>query len=201
MKKLRIAILEDSDVLLPKLVANIEATGMAEVLFATTSSKDFLQKISQQTPDAILLDIELEGDPMNGLDIANLLQLPVLFTSAQMKDYILQIEELNMNLEVVVEHVSKPLLFDKLKKVLPKFIRDVYAQQKSSFVYLDFEQSKSNRIPVETIVCLCTDKQDGSESNNKQIYFSDRKKATLIDFSFSANSQILHRKRCPHPQF
>jgi len=56
---------------------------------------------------------------------------------------------------------------------------------KSKIVYLDFDGSKRNKVAIDDIVYLESNKQYGADSNNKRIYFADRAPETLIDFSFS----------------
>ena len=53
------------------------------------------------------------------------------------------------------------------------------------FIHLDFGVSKRNKIALNSIVYLSSDKANGAESNNKQIHFTNRKPENLIDFSFS----------------
>ena len=43
---------------------------------------------------------------------------------------------------------------------------------------------------MNSIVYLGTDKANGAESNNKQIFFSDRKPEILVDFSFSQMNKM-----------
>lgn len=56
---------------------------------------------------------------------------------------------------------------------------------RAQFVHLDFGDTRRNKIALESIVCLYTDKDNGADSNNKLICFTDRKQEVLIDFSFS----------------
>ena len=185
MIKLRVAILEDSKALLKELKENVEATGLAEVVAWATTSEEFLEKASDVKPEALLLDIDLGGDSMNGLDIANSLKLPVLFVSGKTRDFYQNIEELNLNSDITIEHISKPITPEKLKKILPKFINEIRAMNKAQYVYLDFGDTRRNKISIDSIVCLYTDKDNGADSNNKLIYFTDRKHEVLVDFSFS----------------
>jgi DNA-binding LytR/AlgR family response regulator len=185
MSKLKVAILEDSKQLLKDLKENLEGTELVEVVAYATTSDEFFEKCSTVKPEALLLDIDLGGDSMNGLDIANKFKLPVLFVSGKTKDFYQGIEDLNINSEISVEHISKPITLEKLKKILPKFINEINAMSKAKYIQLDFADSKRNKIAVDSIVCLCTDKANGAESNNKQIFFTDRKSEILIDFSFS----------------
>jgi DNA-binding LytR/AlgR family response regulator len=126
---------------------------------------------------------------MNGLDIANTLKLPILFVSGKTRDFYQNIEEININSNIAIEHISKPITPEKLKKILPKFINEIMALSQAQFVYLDFHDTRRNKIALDSIVCLYTDKDNGADSNNKLIYFTDRKKEVLVDFSFSRMEQ------------
>ena len=185
MDKLKVAILEDSPMMLKSLEVDLEETQLVEVIISATNSTEFLEKINAAKADALILDIDLVGDSMSGLDIANKLKLPVLFVSGKTIEFNHGIEELNMNSSIPVHHISKPITLDKLKKILPKFINEITALNKAQFVHLNFGDTRQNKISIDTIVCICTDKANGAESNNKQIFFTDRKPEILIDFSFS----------------
>ncbi len=185
MYKLRVAILEDNKALLKELKENVEATGLVDTVAWATNSDEFLSKIKNCQPEAILLDIDLGGDSMNGLDIANTLKLPVLFVSGKTRDFYQNIEELNINSDITIEHISKPITQEKLNKILPKFIHEIRTLSKTKYIHLDFGDTRRNRVAIDSIVCLYTDKENGAESNNKLIFFTDRKHEVLVDFSFS----------------
>lgn len=185
MTKLKVAILEDNKQLLKDLKQNLEETELVEVVAYATNSDEFLNKVNTSQAEALLLDIDLGGDSMNGLDIAAALKLPVIFVSGKTEKFFHGIADHNLNSEYIVQFVTKPITSEKLKKILPKFINELNAMSKAKFVYLDFGGSRRNKISVDSIVCLCTDKANGAESNNKLIFFTNRKPELLIDFSFS----------------
>jgi len=183
--KLKVAILEDNKQLLKDLKQNLEETGLVEVVAWATNSEEFIEKVKTSKADALLLDIDLGGDSMNGLDIAESLKLPVMFVSGKTEKFYQGIADHNLNSECVVQYLTKPITIEKLKKILPKFINEITALSKAQFVHLNFGDTRQNKISIDTIVCICTDKANGAESNNKQIFFTDRKPEILIDFSFS----------------
>lgn len=183
--KLKVAILEDNKQLLKDLKQNIEETGLVEVVAWATNSEEFLKKVKASEANALLLDIDLGGDSMNGLDIAESLKLPVMFVSGKTEKFYHGIADHNLNSKCVVQFLTKPITIEKLKKILPKFINEISALNKTQFIYLNFGNTRQNKISIDTIVCICTDKANGAESNNKQIFFTDRKPEILIDFSFS----------------
>lgn len=185
MSKLKVAILEDSPHLLRDLKESLEETALVEVVAYANTSNEFLDKVNTSQPEALLLDIDLGGDSMNGLDIATKLKLPVLFVSGKTIEFYHGIEELNMNSAIPVQHISKPITLEKLKKILPKFINEIKAINKTKFVYLDIGDSKRNKIHVDTIVFIETDTGNSGASNNKRIYFTDRKPEILFNISLS----------------
>lgn len=185
MNKLKVAILEDNKELLKYLKENLEKTTLVDVIVYATNSEDFLEKVKLKVPEALILDIDLASDSMNGLDVADHLKLPVLFVSGKTGDFYRNIEELNLNTRLTVEHISKPITLEKLNKILPKFINEIKSLDKKEFIYLDFQNSKRNKIAVDSIVYLISDKSFGADSNNKRIFFTDRDPEILVDFSFS----------------
>ncbi len=191
MKKLNVALLEDNKYLLKDLKDELELTGLVNVIVWAGNSKELFDKLKTNNQiDALILDIDI-GDSMNGIDIAFKLQLPVLFVSGKTKDYFEKIEELNLNSEKIVEHISKPVNPDKMQRILAKFKRQIEASNAEKYILLDLkdietnETIKRNKILLEDIVFIGTDKNLGSESNNKIIYFINRDPAILIDFSFT----------------
>lgn len=184
MSKLKVGILEDSKLLLKELKQNLDDSGLVEVIVWAVDTQGFFSMIQHSTLEALILDIDISGDSMNGLDVANKLELPVLFVSGKTKDFYSGIEELNLNSEKIVDHISKPITQEKLNKILPKFIKQIRLAQKSQFVYLDFSGSRRNKVPVSDIVFLESDKQFGADTNNKRVYFTNRVPETLVDFSF-----------------
>jgi len=186
MNKLKVAILEDNKDQLKDRKLNLEENGLANVVVWATNSSEFLAKVNQEKPDALLLDIDLgNNDSMSGLDVAYKLKLPVMFVSAHNAAHLTKIENLNREFDFTVEHMTKPFTDAEFIKTATKFLREVSEQLLSSFIILDFKDTKQNKVAVDTIVYLCADKANGSESNNKLIYFTDRKPEILVDFSFS----------------
>lgn len=186
MNKLKVAILEDNKDQLKDRKLNLEENGLANVVVWATNSSEFLVKVKQEKPDALLLDIDLgNNDSMSGLDVAYQLKLPVMFVSGHNAAHLTKIENLNREFDFTVEHMTKPFTDTEFIKIATKFLREVRDQLLSSFIYLDFKDIKRDKVAVDTIVYLCADKANGSESNNKLIYFTDRKPEILVDFSFS----------------
>jgi len=185
MSKLKVAILEDNKDQLKERKQLLADTGLVDVVTWATNSDEFLEKIKTSNASALLLDIDLCGDNMNGLEIAYKLKLPVLFVSGHNAKNLKEIETLKRDFDLIIDHITKPFSEKDFIKTVTRFINEVEATSKAKFVHLDFGDIKRKKISIDTIVCLCTDKANGAESNNKQIFFTDNKHEILIDFSFS----------------
>ncbi len=182
--KLKVAILEDNKTLLKDAVDMLRASEHVELVVYSTNSEEFITLFKKKKPEALILDIDLVNDSMSGLDVAKYCKLPVLFLSGKISTYYSNIEDLDLDSEGVISHVSKPVTEEKLEKALSKFVRQYRAMQKTNYVHLDFAGTKNNKIRLDDIVCLCTDKKQGATSGNKVIYFNNRNPEVLVDFSF-----------------
>lgn len=185
MTKLRIALLEDNKQQLKERKTILEETGLVEVAVWAVNSDEFSQKMLATKVDALMLDIDLGGDSTNGVEIAFRFKLPTLFVSGHNAGYLKHIEELKREYDLIVDHITKPFSEHAFIKTVRSFVLAVKINNESKFLYLDFAESKGNKILIENMVFLCTNKGEGAESNNKQLFFTDRKAETLIDFSFS----------------
>jgi DNA-binding response OmpR family regulator len=198
MSKLKAALLEDSKTLLLDLKMELEDSGLVELVAWATNSEEFLEKVRSTRPDILLLDIDLIGDGMSGLDVASKLRLPVLFVSGKMREYYESVDFLSAELrDVPVDFITKPITADKLERRLPKFIQQVRAMAKPAEVKLMLKGEGPATVALDSVVCLCAEKDSGSSSGNKEIHFMDRKPAVLVDFSFST----MEEKGFPRDQF
>ena len=180
MSKIKIAILEDTLSLLQELKRNLEKTGLVEVVAIAIKSDDFIQKVNTEKPDAIVVDIELPGDNMNGMDVANFLKLPTLFVSGNMKDYLDRYVELNLNPEVIAEILTKTATTAKIQAILPKFIDRVVDKKRKRSIELKLSGEASKMIDTDSIVYL---KTEGVSSGNLEIYFDNRPPGILVNFA------------------
>lgn len=179
----KLALLEDNLDFLQDRIRNLESIEHVKVVGSATNSNDFLKLVQQTNPDAILVDIELHNDSMSGLDIAYKLNLPVLFVSSENAKHIKDLEHLKIEQDLVVDHITKPFTESAFLKSVHRFVKDIYIRNASEFK-MNLKQTR-NGIPYETIVFLSSDKMEGSESNNKMIYFNNQPPKKLVDFSFS----------------
>lgn len=186
MAKLKIAVLEDNQQLLKDLIMMLEETKLVEIVAFATTSEEFLEKVEEKQPEALLLDIDLGGDSMNGIDIAKKNEkLPVLFLSGKTAEYTTRIEEIDMDSSAPVFHITKPVTESKLRKILSKLIDATQNHNKKEFVFLDFKDSKRNKISVDDIVYIETAPGKAGTSQNKLIHFVDREPETVFNLSFS----------------
>lgn len=181
----RIALIEDNKKQLEKLAGYLEKIPNAQLVLKSSSSDDFFEHLKTATPDILVADLDLGNDSMSGIEVATELNLPVFFASINTADYIEDVEELKRDAEICVDHITKPFTEEQFAKSFIRFLKEVYLFSNLDYVHLDFNKTKRNKILIDDIVYLCADKRAGSESNNKQIYFINRKPENLIDFSFS----------------
>lgn len=181
----RIAILEDNSKQLEKLEGYLNMIPNVQIVLKSRDSDHFFQELPDTHPDIMVADLDLGNDSMTGMEVAQEVKIPVFFASVNTADYVEDMEDLKRDEDICVDHITKPFKEEQFIKSFNRFLLEVSLFAKLQFVYLDFNKSKRNEILIDHIVYLCADKQAGSESNNKQIYFINRKPENLIDFSFS----------------
>jgi len=185
MHTVKAALLDDNKEQLFKNQHLLEQSGWATIVTACTSSEEFLKEIKKAQPDVLFLDLNLGDSYMTGMEVAFELKLPVLFVSSNTAQYIKEIEKLKRDYNLCVDHITKPFTEQEFLKTTERFLKEVSFFAKEEHVSLDFGASKRNKINVNSIVYLEADKAHGSQSNNKTIYFQNRKVEKLIDFSFT----------------
>jgi len=190
MNKLKVAILEDNKDQLKDRKMNLEENSLAKVIVWSTNSTDFIEKVNNEKPDALLLDIDLGNDSMTGLDVAYKLKLPVMFVSCHNAKNLKDIESLQREFDFPVEHITKPFTEKDFIKTATRFLKEVNESLKAAFVHLNFKDIRKIKIAVDTIVYLESETGNSGASNNKRIYFTDRKPETLTDFSFSKMAEL-----------
>lgn len=156
-----------------------------EVVTVGVEAKSFLQEVKLSKPDILVLDLNLGDSYMTGMEVAHELKLHVLFASSNTPQYIREMEQLKRNFAICVDHITKPFTESEFQKTFSRFLQEVQFFSNQNHVHLDLGKQKRSKIAVDSIVYLVSDKAGGSESNNKQIHFTNRKSESLIDFSFS----------------
>lgn len=186
MTKYKAAVLDDNPILLKETCELVDKTNKVSIVFSSESPLHFIQNVMEYSPDFLILDIELGAGGIKGIDVSNKLKIPTLFVSGFIRDCFLNIEELNFSYDFPVDHVSRPITEQKICRAIHKFIISIESYRKKNDTFLLFKNKyKEERIDLDTIVFLATDKEHGAASNNKVVYFTNRKPEILVDFSFS----------------
>lgn len=186
MRKLKVALLEDSKALLKELKQSLEDTGLVEAIAYATNSEEFIEKVQDAKPEALVLDIDLAGDTRTGIEVAYKLALPVLFVSGKTTEFNNKIESLDVQFDFIVDRIGKPYSQENLRKKLNKFIAAIRATDQEKHIILDLLNCGRTKIELNSIVFITS---VGEDSNNKTIYFKDRKPETLIDFTLKKRDE------------
>jgi DNA-binding LytR/AlgR family response regulator len=181
--KWKVAILEDDQYQLKDLKETLSSLKEVEVVAWSTGSIEFMSKVAESFPDVIIVDINLNGDPASGIQVAHRLKLPVIFASGNNAAYLKDIEILKRDHDLLVDHITKPIREEDLIKTVVRFLRDLSSRRSSDQIWLKLGEVKE-KFDQAAIVYIGTDKNFGSESNNKVISFKDRNPGVLVDFSF-----------------
>lgn len=180
MKKLNVAILEDDIDLLKDLYLDLKTISSIEVLVKETSSQKFLDEVKEKSIDFLILDIDLQNDSKSGIDVANKLKLPVLFITGKTNDYVERIQSFNSDHPFPVHSLTKPVPVDRLKKIIEKISLQIHQTLTSNWVHITVgrEVIRINQNDITHIESI------SNNSNNKVIYFTNKKPITVYDFSF-----------------
>jgi CheY-like chemotaxis protein len=188
MEKLKVAILEDNKALLKNLKDNIEDNNLGKVVVFATNSEDFVEGVKSKNAEVLMLDIDLGNQSLTGIEVANKLKLPAMFVSGNNQNNLKEIEKIKFNLELPVSHITKPFSDEDFIKAARIFINEVAEKLKSQYVTLNFKNNGKEKIQFNSIVYIESSTEDSSNSNNKKIFFNNRKPEILCDFSFSKMS-------------
>lgn len=186
MNKLRVAVLEDDPRLLKELVGRLRASGLVDVVDHARDGVRFIEMVNTKCPEALILDIDLVGEPDGGLRVARRLALPVLFISGHVGKNLPAIELLDaQRTRLPVAHLSKTSSDEVLRSRLTKFADEVRALRSQKRITLR-EKGKGSTVEVslDAIVAIKVDAGSAS-SNNKIVFFSDRKPIRLADVTLS----------------
>jgi len=185
MSKFKAAVLDDNKEQLQLNQQMLESIGRVEVVSSCASAKRFLEDVKTSQPEILFLDLNLGDSYMTGMEVAFQLKLPVMFVSSNTSQYIKEIERLKRDYDICVDHITKPFTEQEFIKTTQRFLNEIERFKKEEFIHLDFGATKRDKIAINSIVYLSADKNNGSESNNKLIHFTNRIPENLIDFSFS----------------
>jgi len=179
---LKLAVLEDDPRLLKGVIYIIDKHKLGEPIAFATNSEEFIQQVEERKPDALILDIDLGEGSMNGVEVANYFNLPVFFITGHKQTFHTKIETLNINKDVPVFDISKPLIEENFVKLFVKFDRLIRAYQLEK--QKDFEVTTliEGKISVEfdDIVYVEAISAEESKSNNKKIQLSSREEPHVV---------------------
>lgn len=179
MKTLNIGILEDNPFILKDLINSIKEFELANIKLIAQNTREFLNKFNQTTGiDAVVLDIDIDGDSMNGIDVANHLKLPILFITGKTKEYLNEIEDLRLYHQQPVEFLTKPIREEKLKLVFEKFKQQITANRKANTIELKFVDGFRKEFQQDDIVYIESDTDN--KSNDKLIYLKSESEPQKI---------------------
>ena len=183
-KKYRVAVLDDDKYLLKDTVDQLKDFMELEVIAYDNKSDSFIEKIIGNQIDFLILDIDLKDDSKSGIDVAKMLKLPVLFLSGKAKENLESIKDLELNNDSPVDFILKGST-SHFEKGIKKFIiqYELYVQSKS--ISLKIKNEGIVKIEISNIAVITTEKDHGSGSGNKVIYFRNRKAAEIVDVSFT----------------
>ncbi len=183
---LRVAVLEDNASELKELVGRLRDTGLVVVVAHARDRATLIADVDQKPPDALILDIDLVGDPEGGLRVAQELALPVLFISGHVGRNLQAIEVLDTErTRLPVAHLTKPYSEEALRNRLAKFVDEVRALRNQRRVTIRVKGSGSTITPsLDSIVAIMVDTA-GAASNNKRILFTDDKPVLVADITLS----------------
>ncbi len=184
MSKLRVAVLEDEPTMLKELVARLRRSEAVDVVAFARDRISFISEVAAQRPEALVLDIDLVGEPEGGLAVAKELALPVLFFSGHVGRNLEAIEVLDaVRSRLPVAHLTKTCADEVFLNRLRKFVEQVRAWRKHQRVALR-PKNKGSTIEVEfdEIVAITVDRGSATH-NNKCVLFKERKPIVLAKVS------------------
>lgn len=186
MSKLKVAVLEDEAEKLKELVGLLRATDLVDVVAYARDREAFMAAVAAKGPEALVLDIDLVGEPEGGLRVAEALALPVLFISGHVARHTAAIEVLDTHrVRLPVAHLSKPVAPDKLKNRLLKFCDEVRAMRAQRRLALRVNgKGDTIEVSIDSIVAITVDER-GAASNNKRVLFIDREPVVIADVTLA----------------
>lgn len=186
----KIALLDDNPEQLQNNCNYLRSLDSTLVVAACTSAKTFMEEVKKTMPEVLVLDLNLGDSYMTGMEVAYELKLPVLFASSNVPQYIKEIETLKREFGLCVEHITKPFTEDAFIKTMNRFLKEIQFFGAIDYVHLHLGKKGRTKIATNSIVYLSSDKENGSESNNKMIHFTHQKPEKLIDFSFTRMEEL-----------
>lgn len=176
---IRVAVLEDDKVFLKEMVDNLRRTGLVEVVVFEQDSANFIEHALKYQPELLILDIHLKGESINGVHVAQVLKLPVIFFSGARGEYIGPIDDLKKLKDFPpVEELGKVLDADTIKTILEKFIPRVREYQKCQKIKVKPIGCDERLISLKDVSFIVSNK------GNHNIYFDNERPIIVADKTF-----------------
>ncbi len=122
MKKARILIVEDEGITGSYIESTLEELGY-EVISIEFSAEEALQKVEQETPDLVLMDVKLQGE-MDGIEAAGHIRstynIPVIYLTAHSNKDILDRAKLTESFGYIIKPFEKKELYSNIEMALYK---------------------------------------------------------------------------------
>ena len=155
-----------------------------EIVKAFVDPELFINEAEYLDFDFCILDIEMPK--MNGLQVANLLKKPFIFSTAY-KEYALDAFDLD-----ATDYIQKPIKKERLQQAIDKVKKRIQQQEtpQNSFVQLNSDKGKI-LLQFNQILYIST---SIVESRDKTVYYKDLSELTLKNITLDNLSEILPEK-------
>lgn len=191
MNKIKLAILEDSPTLLNGLIRDVEASGIAKVVCFAQNPENFIVEVRAKEVDALLLDIEMEGHSINGLDVARELRdKPLYFITGKAPEYVERISSMKLDQNRFVDFTSKNIDEKGLTIILSR-LADAVHQGSGKVAELQLKGGDKRAIPFQDIVAIETIK--GSKC--KKLITKDNVAFETREYSFDDLLETMQFKK------
>ncbi len=151
-----------------------------EVCYSSENFDNYVDNAKKSNPGLLIMDLNSMDGKRSGIDIAGLFpNSTILFVNACSISDFKMIEDIRIENQCSVETLSKPLTSAKLIPVLLKLIDNIELRQSENFIPLDLRSYPDTvYINQKDIVFL------KAKGRDKEIFFTNRKRETLLNFSF-----------------
>jgi len=166
MKVFRIAILEDDVLFMREYLAGLQQIPFLKVVHCCTEVNELLSKVAEDPVDFLLLDIELPGQPMNGIQVAKVLKLPTVFISSNRHYHLENFDALKVSLKIPIDNMGKQFNVEYLHPLLREFCERVDAWKRKRTIRVKPNGEPMRDLDVDAVCWIETKK--GTE--NKMIF-------------------------------
>jgi AmiR/NasT family two-component response regulator len=137
MEKLNIFIVEDESIVAKDIQNSLVKLGY-NVVGISNNGKDAIEKITQTTPDLILMDIMIKGD-LTGIDVSEKikekLNIPVIFLTAYADEGTLSKAKITEPYGYILKPFKEIDLHSTIEMAVYKHQKDAALQKERDFLY------------------------------------------------------------------